>query len=107
MRIVLLVLMVAAVALLAFPSSSTSPVAPGLAFATEVSPMTPVGIDSACDLYCNEDVTGKYCGSTPAGRNGCDQIVNGNCIYTLCAPPPCCPHPGPKQIDPGDPPANP
>lgn len=94
MRIVLLVLVVAAVALLAFPSSPTSPVAPGLAFAAEVSPMTPVGIDSACDLYCNGTTT-KYCGTTPSGQNGCDHIVNGNCIYTLCPPPGGGPGPGP------------
>jgi hypothetical protein len=108
MRIVLLVLVVAAVALLAFPSSPTSPVAPGLAFAAEVSPMIPVGIDSACDLYCNVAPNGiKSCGTTPAGRNGCDSIVNNNCIYTLCGPcnPPC--PIGPPQRDPNDPPVDP
>ena len=108
MRIALLVLVVAAVALLALPSSPTSPVAPGLAFAAEVSSLTPIPIDSACNLYCNQNANGKFCGPTPSGQNGCDHIVNGNCIYTLC-PPPCnppCP-PGEKQIDPSDPPANP
>jgi len=106
MRIVLLVLMVAAVALLAFPSSPTSPVAPGLAFAAEVSPMTPVGIDSACEQYCHGAAGHQICSSTPGDRNGCDHInALGNCIFTLCAPCPC-PAPGP-QVDPGGPPASP
>jgi hypothetical protein len=110
MRIALLVLVVAAVALLALPSSPTSPVAPGLAFAAEVSSLTPIPIDSACNLYCNENANGKYCGPTPSGQNGCDHInALGNCIYTLCPPcpnPPCGPI-GPRERAPDDPPASP
>ena len=107
MRIVLLVLVVAAVALLAFPSSQTSPVAPGLAFAAEVSPMVPVGIDSACEQYCFGAAGHQYCAASPGDRNGCDHInAQGNCIFTLCGPCQICP-PGPKEIDPGPPPAEP
>jgi hypothetical protein len=107
MRIVLLVLVVAAVTLLAFPSSPTSPVAPGLAFAAEVSSMTPVSIDSACEQYCHGAAGSQQCSSTPGDRNGCDHInALGNCIFTLCSPYPP-PPVGPKEIAPDDPPATP
>jgi hypothetical protein len=104
MRIVLLVLVVAAVTLLAFPSSPTSPVAPGLAFAAEVSSMSPVSVDSACQQYCHGAAGSQYCSSTPGDRIGCDHINSlGNCIFTLCPPDPGPgPGPGPKEIAPGD-----
>lgn len=106
MRILLLVLAVAAVALLTLPSSPTS-VAPRLAFAAEVTPMVPVGTDSACEQYCHGSAGHQYCSSSPGDRNGCDHINNlGNCIFTLCGPCNICP-PGPKEIDPSDPPVEP
>lgn len=89
MKVLLLLLAVTAVAMLALSSGSMA--APRAAFADELKPIPAEIIigDDPCCRFCNGTTT-KFCGLSPSGRNGCNKIVNNNCIYSLCAPDPDC-----------------
>jgi hypothetical protein len=80
MRVAILVLFVALLAVLAFSASVTAP-GPSKAFASPVPEGVPPG--DPCARYCNGTIH-KFCGTTPSGNHGCDHVVNNTCVFTLC-----------------------
>lgn len=84
MRIAIIVLVLAVVALVGLSSGAFAPTGPAPAFATEVSSFGKKPVDP-CTRYCN-GLEVKTCGTSPSGNNGCDHVVNNSCVYVLCGP---------------------
>jgi hypothetical protein len=81
MRIVVVGLFVAVLAVLAFSATvTTSGTSKAFAAQSVTDQIPPV---EYCTRYCN-GTTIKYCGTTPSGNIGCDHVVNNFCVYHLC-----------------------